>query len=130
MNDLFATIYQFFYYDQFSDDIYSEELYSPLGLIAILGSLFFVCLFYYIINRPSFSRWYHWLLILVTNFIIQLVIGIYLPLTAFSALNLGYQNEYYIFGLMNAIIASLFFILMSFLLRWWSTNAKRTPIPN
>lgn len=131
MNDLFAPIFEFFYYSvPFSDDLYSEGLYSTLGLINGLISLFLVILFYYIINRPSFSKWYHWLIILLTNSVVAFTNGVVLPQSKFVALGIEYQSEYYVFALYNSIISTLCFIGWSFAFRWWSTSAKQTPFPN
>jgi len=131
MNDLFAPLFEFFYYTvPFSDDLYAEGFYSLLGLCNLFISLFFVVLFYYIINRPAFSKWYHWLIILLINFAVAFTLGVVLPQTRFVALGIEYHSEYYVFALMNALIASLFYFLISFMIRWWSTNAKRTPFPH
>ena len=131
MNDVFAPLFEFFHYSvPFSDDLYAEGLYSTLGLSNFFISIFFVLLFYYIINRPAFSKWYHWLIILFVNFVIAFALGIVLPQIKFTALGLDYESEYYVFGFKNAIIATLFYIIISFLIRWWSTNAKRTPFPH
>jgi hypothetical protein len=130
MNDLFAPLFEFFYYTvPFSDDLYSEGLYSTLGLCDFFISLFFAVLFYYVIDRPAFSRWYHWLIILLINFGVAFTLGIVLPQTRFTALGIEYHSEYYAFGFTNALIASSFYFLISFIIRWWSTNANRTPIP-
>lgn len=131
MNDLFAPLFEFFHYAvPFSDDLYAEGLYSSLGICNVLISLFFAVLFYYIINRPAFSKWYHWLIILLINFGVTFTIGVVLPQTRFVALGIEYQSEYFVFALMNALIASLFYFVISFIIRWWSTNAKRTPFPH
>lgn len=131
MNDLFAPLFELFYYSiPFSDDLYAEGLYSSLGLCNILISLFFAVLFYYIINRPAFSKWYHWLIILLINFAIAFALGVMLSKTKFEALGIEYLSEYYVFALMNALIASVFYFLISFMIRWGSTNAKRTPFPH
>lgn len=128
MNDLFAPLFEFFYYSvPFSDDLYAEGLYSSLGICSVLISLFMVVLFYYIINRPAFSKWYHWLIILLINFSVAFTLGIVLPQTKFVALGIEYHSEYYVFGLMNALIASIFYLVISYSIRWWSTNAKRAP---
>ena len=128
MNDLFAPLFEFFYYTvPFSDDLYAEGFYSSLGLCNFFISLFFAVLFYYIINRPAFSRWYHWLIILLINFAVAFALGVLLPQTKFVALGIEYYSEYYVFGLMNALIASSFYFGISYLIRWWSTNAKRAP---
>jgi len=131
INDLFAPLFEFFYYTvPFSDDLFGEGLYSSLGICGVLISLFFAVLFYYIINRPSFSRWYHWLIILLINFAVAFTLGVVLPQTKFVALGIEYHSEYYVFGLFNALIASLFYFVISFLIRWRSTHAKRTPFPH
>ena len=131
MNNFFAPLFDFFYYTvPFSDDLYAEGFYASLGLCNVLISLFFAVLFYYIINRPTFSKWFHWLIILIINFAVAFTLGVILPQTKFVALGIEYHSEYYVFGLMNALIASLFYFVISFLIRWWSTNAKQTPFPH
>ena len=132
MNEIFATIFESFYFSSpFSDEIYSESLYAALGISIICISLFCVILFYYGINKPSFSRWYHWLVILLINAILMFCIAFFWPRSTFLALGLDFSSgKYVIFALINAIVASLFFIFFSSVLRWWSTNAKGTPFPN
>ena len=39
---------------------------------------------------------------------------------------IGYQNCWG-FGIANMIVATLFFILFTFMLKWWSTSAKHVP---
>jgi len=131
MNDFFAPFYEFFYYSvPFSDDIFAEQQYSPLGLTASILGVFFGVLFYFIINRPAFSKWYHWTLILTINFAVNFLIGTFLPQPKFVARNLHYSSEYYMLGLANGMFATCFYILFMLLFRWFSTNAKQTPIPH
>jgi hypothetical protein len=129
INEIFATLYESFYYSEpFSGDLYQEGLYSSIGLSGILISLFFVVAFYFIINRPHFSRWYHWLIILVVNLIIAFAIGIIFPQNKFVGLGIEYDiTEYLQFGLINSVISSLFFIVWTYLLKWWKGAAKGTP---
>jgi hypothetical protein len=131
MNEIFSPLYEFFYYNvPFSDSVYDESIYAQLGLISFILSLFLVLTFYYWIKRPRFSRWYHWSLILGINFIINIALGFVIPRNKFISLGLDYENEFYFFSLINGIISVLFFVIFSFCLRWWSINAKGTPIPN
>ena len=129
INEMLAPLFEFFHYSvPFSDDLYQEGLYSSLGLIGILLSLFLAVTFYFIINRPSFSRWYHWLIILLANFVVAFIIGLLLPQKKFTPLGIEYElSEYIIFGLKNAIISTLFFILWTYCLKWWYSNAKGIP---
>ncbi|ATL46426.1 hypothetical protein COR50_04130 [Chitinophaga caeni] len=131
MNDFVATIFELFYYSApFSDDVYAEGIYGQLALVNLLSSFLVAILFYYIINRPSFSRWYHWLLMLIINFLVTYSFAYTLTYNRFTALELEYSSEYFMFSLFNALIASTLFVIFSFSIRWWSSSAKRTPIPH
>ena len=131
MNEFFAPFYEFFYYSvPFSDDIFQEGQYAPIGITACSLGIFFGVLFYYIINRPKFSKWHHWGRILLINFLINFMIGTFLPQPKFAALNLHYTSEYYMLGLANGAVATCVYILFMLFFRWFSTNAKQTPIPH
>jgi hypothetical protein len=132
MNDFFTPIFEFFHYSSpFSDDLYSQGLYSILGLAQVLGTLFWVLTFYYWINRPKFAYWYHWLIILLVNSLILMIASMTITQARFSALNLKYNTgDYFIFGLKSALMAASFFFVFSMAFRWGSTNAKTTPYPH
>jgi membrane-associated phospholipid phosphatase len=131
MNSFFARLYEAFYnHPPFSDDLFQENVYMPLGILLLSGAVLMVLLFYYGINRPSFSRWYHWMIILAIHFGIQYGLAVVIPKNILGKLNLQYGSEYWTFALMHSIMATLCYILFSFLLRWWSKNCNRTPIPN
>lgn len=131
MNKSFSRIYEMvFKSGTFSDDLYQEGLYAQLGIIAIIIAVVLTALFYYVINRPSFSRWYHWLMIMAACFAINYGIGVVIPKNKFSSLNIVYGGEYWVFAIFNALIGCFFYIIISFLIRWWSRNCKGTPIPN
>ncbi|MCX6318985.1 MAG: hypothetical protein NTW29_17030 [Bacteroidetes bacterium] len=131
MNNFFSKLYEvLFRSGTFSDDLYQEGLYSQLGFIALFSAGLLAVFFYYILNRPSFSRWYHWLVIMGVCFVINYILGVIIPRSRFSSLNISYGSEYWVFALFNGIIACLFFTVVSFTIRWWSRNCKGTPIPN
>ena len=131
MNNLFAKLYELLFKSgTFSDDLFQEELYAPLGIIAFIVALALAVLFYYVINRPSFSRWYNWLSIMAICFVVNYGIGVVIPKNKFKSLNIIYGSEYWIFAIFNALVACLFYIITSFIIRWWSRNCKGTPIPN
>jgi hypothetical protein len=120
-------------YCEILDLLYSNETYSKLiegdlafledlGYIAIISSILSVVIFYYIINHPRFNRWWSWFIVCGINAILNLIIG-------------KNEGEYSIengiaFGIANAIVASAFFIIFSFCLRWWSRNCSTCPYPN
>lgn len=129
LNEFFSMIFEWLGYSgDFSDDLFQEELYASIGLISLITSLFMVVAFYFIINRPKFSRWYHWLIMLLINFLITFLVGLLVPQNVFYGLNIEYEiMVYVIFGLKTAIIGTLFFIIWTYLLKWWYGNAKGTP---
>ncbi len=130
-NEFFATIYEMFlrYYDpSFSGDLYDEELYTVLGTGTILINLVLVLLFYYGINRPNFSRWYNWLLMLIVGVSTSFVFSYFLIYNKFEGLGYLYETIQYIsFSIRNAIFSVVLFIIFTYLFKWWSTNAKGTP---
>lgn len=129
INELFANLYELVYYTSpFSNDIYNESLYTSLGISNLLISLFLVISFYFIINRPSFSNTFHWFIILVINAIIAFIIGVSIPKTVFEAISLEYTfSEYIQFSMVHTLISTFFFLIWTYLLKWWYGNAKGTP---
>ena len=134
MNDLLAPLYEgwgLFYLDNFSDDLYNNHLYIPVGLTLILSSLVLVGVYYYVINHPRFNRWFHWLGYVAVIGVINFGVAYYTSYDTISRLyeQDPYQTQYYTFGLVNFLYALLFSLLFSYLLRWWSINCATTPIP-
>jgi hypothetical protein len=156
MRDFFAPIYellqdlygQFLGYHLYGYDcefnITNQSLYALIGSLMIMISFVICILFYYAINHPRFNRWYHWLIMLVMNAGINFYIAY--DITK-SELDLGKICKDFVtdpqtnaiqidatncmgFGFDNAIIATLFFVLFSFIVRWWSRNCSTCPIPN
>lgn len=139
MNNNFAFIYQNIFgrdfYDEhisFCDFLFDEGLYFPIGLTTLISSLFSCIFFYYIINRPSFSRWYNWVIIGVCNFAICYSIAY---LISYDSLNSLYPNvfrasEFKEFSFLNGTISFFYYTISMLLFRWWSTNAKQTPFPH
>ena len=85
MNEFFAGIYELLYYgDAFSNDLFSENIYFLMGIFNLITALLFVLAFYYLINRPSFSRWYHWLLIMLLGALLNFMIAFLLSNNKFK----------------------------------------------
>lgn len=129
INLIFSILYdQFYFKAPFTYDIFDEGIYAILGLSGLLISLFLVLFFYFIINRPSFSRWYHWLIMLIINLIIAFIIGVVIPKNIFGAISLEYTwSEYIQFSLIHALITTLFFIVWTYCFKWLKSHAKGTP---
>jgi len=139
MNDLFAPFYEgwgLFYLNNFSDDLFNNKLYMPVGLTLLISGLVFMVVYYYVINHPRFNRWFHWIFYVL---FLCLLNFIYAYFTTKNELSLIYENngtplpysfEFYTFSLVNAFWVFLWAIILSFIIRWGSKNCSTTPIPN
>lgn len=129
LNETFSKIYEFLGQSgSFSDDLFQGEIYTNIGIAGLVISLLLATAFYFIINRPSFSKSKHWSIILLINFIIAFVIGFIVPLNIFKSIGLQYETmQYILFGLKVAVVATLYFIFWTYCLKWWKSNAQGTP---
>lgn len=119
--------------------------FNLIGLIALFVSLIVVILYYYIINHPKFSRWWSWLIMLGISGGINFLIG-YL-ITRADYINgripdclmfikdengqitsqLIWESNCVGVGIANIFISTMFFIIFSFILKWWSSAASHSP---
>ena len=118
------------------------SLYVSIGLMSVGLSVLMALIFYFVINHPYLNRWYHWLGMGVLNGLMAFGIGYYPIYTrlldgAFCEEYLDPNSTTYItessifgFGIVNFCFSLVIFILTSFMVRWWSTNAATTPIPS
>jgi hypothetical protein len=120
-----------------------NNLYIPIGVVAIAIALVFMVGYYYLINSAKLNKWWHWVVVLLLVGGINLFIGY--GWTSGELPNIGdclmYLNgdkesnpvaliteqECWLFGLANFFVSSLFFIAFSFAFKWWSQSCKRTP---
>lgn len=118
-----------------------ENLYIAIGLIMVGISLLVPIIYYYIINKPSFNKLWIWGVFGIANFVINLVVGwqyVYSDLLAGKMVELDPQTNQYVnldidlsnclsFGLANAILSLIAFVVLSIAIKWGSTNASHTP---
>lgn len=121
------------------------NVFNYIGLISLAISLLLVLTYYYIINHPRFNRWWSWLIVLLINGIINLFIGYAWTVSDYLngniadtlmytrdengeiASNLIMTSDCWGFGIANFFVSTLFFIVLSFCLKWWSRNCKHSP---
>lgn len=117
------------------------NMYIGIGLSMVIISLFIVILFYYIINHPKMNNWWSWLIFLAGNAIINFIVGWQWVLSDYYeglmvktasdtnqeiALNIS-EGDIMCFGVSNMILATLAFIIFSYLIKWWSPNVSKAP---
>ncbi len=134
MNDFFAPLYEgwgLFYLNNFSDDLYNNQLYLPIGWTLLLSTLGLMAVYYYLINHPRFNRWYHWLLYVGLVGLINFAVAYFVSHDEINMLyeEDPYRAQYYTFGLVNLLYAFVFCTIFSYIIRWWSINCATTPVP-
>lgn len=121
------------------------NLFIPIGIVAIGIALLFFVVYYYIVNSAKFNRWYHWVIVMLLVGVVNLFIGYgwtspKLPeigeclrylVNEDGELNKSIEvitnGSFWLFGLANAIVSALFFIIISFAGKWGSSQCKHTP---
>ena len=118
------------------------DMFIAIGLVAIMVAAVCFVLYYYIINSSKWNKWWHWIMVLlfvgVVNFIIgyEWTIGEYAYIDECFFYITNENNEkiqvifgtnFWLFGLANCIISALFFIILSFVGKWGSSQCRRTP---
>lgn len=128
---VFATdVFEIFYYEmQFSNEMYNNGLYFVASLSTAIIAWLCAAIFYYGINSVSFSRWYHWLVMLAIAGIIVAAINVTYLESVFSDNGIDFSKELTVFAAVNIIIECIIYTIASFSMRWWSTNCRHTPIP-
>ncbi|MBR5061932.1 MAG: hypothetical protein IKX24_07300 [Prevotella sp.] len=128
---VFSTkIFEMLYYErQFSNEMYNQNLYFVVAVITALIAWGLAGIFYYAINSVSFSRWYHWLVVLGVAVVLTSVVNYIYPNNIFSADGLDFTAQLFSFCVVNAAVEAVLFIIASFSMRWWSSNCRHTPIP-
>ena len=122
----------------------NSNLYNLVGLTTFVISLIIVVVFYYIINHPRYCKWWSWLITLGVNSAVALFIGFGITVSKLingfipeglvsyvddngDVVNLIGQTNCWCFGIANLFVAAIFFIILSFMLKWWSSSAKHVP---
>jgi cytochrome c biogenesis protein CcdA len=151
MKDVFAQLYELmksFYGSNLADHLYGIDekgdfsrnaLYSTVGVIMLLTTIFGVAMYYFFLNsylntaRYSKGSWWAGVLLACLGF--NFFMGFYLPYLDKDNGNIvnvkiaeSVDNQQFIgFGFANLIWSLLLFLLLSFSVKRWSTNASTTP---
>lgn len=128
---IFSTnIFEMFYYErEFSYEMDNQNLYVSVGIISVCMAWGISGIYYYLINSVSFSRWYHWLIMLLSVSVLTPVICYMVCNNVFDAEKYDFSSQLFNFVLRVFAVEVVLFIIASFSMRWWSSNCRHTPIP-
>jgi hypothetical protein len=103
-----------------------------IGSIAIIIAIFFALFYYYVLNHPRFNRWWSWLIVMAAVGLINLFIGYGMTMSDVVNGLVPFENNItgfncWMFGVANFLMSSLFYFIISFIIKWWSRNCKHSP---
>ncbi len=118
-----------------------SNMFIGIGLSMVCISFLIVVLYYYVIDHPRLSNWWGWLIFLGINGVVNFVVGwqwvlkdYYDGLMVTKSATTGKMVDLAInpsdiiaFGVTNMIDAILAYIIFSYIIKWWSTNAAHAP---
>lgn len=118
-----------------------SNMFIGIGLSMFCISLVVAIYYYYVINHPRLNNWWGWLIFLGVNAVINFVVGwqwvlkdYYDGLMVKKSAATGEivdlpinVSDILAFGVTNMIDSIIAFILISYMIKWWSTNCSRAP---
>ena len=125
-----AQVFELLYYErEFSNEMFNQGNYTTVALLAVGVAWVLAAVFYYAVNSVSFSRWYHWLIVLaVAAMTVPVVVYVWLD-GQFAGDGLDFSGQLLSFSLMAMLVEVVIFTVASFSMRWWSSNCRHTPFP-
>ena len=151
MGELFGSIYcwlEEFFGLELADYLWgglsplqAGNMFIGIGLSMIIISMLLVVIYYYVLNHPRLNNWWGWTIFMVVNAIVNFIIGWQWVLRDYyeekmvkkSAvtgklvdLNIT-ESDILAFGVTNMIDAIIAVIILSYIIKWWSSNCSRAP---
>ena len=132
MDNLFAALYELITgQNDLANMLYEEScFYFTTGAVTLLISLVGMAVYYYVINHPRFSRWFHWLLVVVVICLINFAFAYFMAdgvVWRIHGTTAGYVMQIVTFGLANVAWTVVYCFVFSMCLKWGSRNVKYSP---
>ena len=119
----------------------TSNMFIGIGMAMLAISLAFAVVYYYVVNHPRLNNWWGWLVFCAVNAVVNFVVGWQWVLKDFyagkmtdldkvtgneMALQID-ESDIIAFGVANMLDAVVAFIIISYIIKWWSTNCSRAP---
>lgn len=121
-----SRIYEAMYYQaEFSNEMYNQNLYFVVALLAVLISWGSAVLYYLIIDR--FSSISSWLLLGLINLLLRPTVTMVHTYNFFENHNFDFSDQIQNFSIVVIAVDLVLFLIASFSLKGLSTNSETTP---
>jgi len=137
MDGFIANLFEFFgvaNQGNFSNDMYNNGYYMPIFLILVILVAVVATCYYYAVNHPRVNRWYHWLFFNLgtglVNFGLTWIISSDKIVAYYGAQGMDSPYDWTNYLILSSIAllwTGIFFFVFSFIIKWGSSNCKRTP---
>lgn len=151
MGEFFGSIYcwldQFFgieladYLWGMASPLQQSNMFIGIGLSMLVITVLFAVAYYYIIDHPRLANWWGWSIFLGANAVVNFIVGWQWVLRDYYADKMVYKDaktgnmqdlmistsDIAAFGVTNMINSIIAFILISYIIRWWSTSSSHSP---
>ncbi|MBQ8047678.1 MAG: hypothetical protein IJ196_07120 [Prevotella sp.] len=125
-----ADCYEAIYYEKaFSNKMYNFGIYPYVASFAGLFTVFILFAYYYIADSVSFSRWFHWLALMIFTMAFIGILTYAFIIHFQKEIEQSFPMQSVLFSLVQMGVVALLFVIDSFSMRWWSINCRHTPIP-
>lgn len=131
--NLIANFYELWganYLGPFSDIMFANDFYTVIFIYTFPTALLLTVLYYYVIDRPTTSKLWVWLVMLLFGGVVGFVIAYVTVENSFYSINQppsDYSTEILIFSMTNFVYTSLLIFLFSILIKWKSPNSSHVP---
>ena len=123
MNEFFVSIYGLFMgttNDEWMSLSYDPSFCLVNGLCVLLIPMLVLTIYYYVVNSVRFSKWYHWL-------ILVLIICVINSLIAFGTSWQVEAGTRIAVSLVNVVLTFIVSFVWSLIIKWGSYTCRRTP---
>lgn len=140
LEDFFGLDLANYLWGQTADE-QTTNMFIGIGLSMIIISLVVAVIYYYVLDHPKLSNWWGWSIFLGVNALINFIVGwqwvlkdYYAGLMVKTSKITGNledlpisESDILAFGVTNMIDAIIAFVVISFIIKWWSTNSPQAP---
>ena len=128
-NEFFASIYETLTYsNEFSGDLYNENIYQILGFVLLITCILVPFLYYKVIDKVHLAKFFIWVVVVLIPVLFNFAFAYSYPNNLFVGLGIEYDsNDYLSLATVNTVFALVLTIIFSIIFKNISTNTKKIP---